>query len=77
VSYWIKRIILKSGEVVTERELLPSENLFEGTTPVVGDTLRVRCRGREFPARVVWGNWPGGDIKNPDAKPHSLRVEEI
>ena len=77
MSYWIKRIALKSGEVVTERELLPTENLFEGTVPVVGDTLRVRCRGREFPARVVWGNWPGRDMKSPYGKPHPLRVEEI
>ena len=74
MKYWIKRIILKSGELVTEHELLPTENIFEGTPPVVGDVLSVRCRDREFSARVVWGNWP--------AREHSedsvvfLRVQE-
>ncbi len=77
MEYWVKRIILKSGEVVTERELLPTENLFKGMVPVVGDTLTVRCRGREFAARVVWGNWPGRIIETPQRKPHPLRVEEI
>ena len=46
MKYQIKRIQLKSGELVNERELLPAENLFEGTPPTVGDILNVRCRGR-------------------------------
>ena len=55
----VKRIGLKTGEVVTERELRGDENLFEGPAPVVGDTLTVACRGRTFAARIVWGNGPG------------------
>ncbi len=61
MPYWVKRIALKSGELVTERELRQDENLFDGPAPVVGDTMTVTCRGRTFPARVVWGNWPGRD----------------
>jgi hypothetical protein len=77
MKYWVKRIVLKSGEVITERELLPTENLFEGNPPVIGDTLSVSCRGREFRARVIWGNWPGRNDKLPDSVTVPLRVEEI
>lgn len=59
MRYWIKRIALKSGEVVTEAELREDENLFDGQVPVVGDTVEVECRGRKFRAEVVNGNWPG------------------
>jgi len=76
MKYWVKRIMLKSGELVTERELLPTENLFEGQPPVVGDRLTVRCRGREFRAEVVWGNWPGRTATLPDSAIVPLRVEE-
>jgi hypothetical protein len=77
MKYWVKRIILKSGELVTERELSPTENLFEGKPPVVGDTLKVRCRGRDFSTKVVWGNWPGRADKLPEDAVVPLRVEEI
>lgn len=77
MKYWVKRIILKSGEVVTERELLPTENLFEGKPPIVGDEIAVSCRGRTFPAKVVWGNWPINLGTRDPEKPVLLRVEEI
>lgn len=75
MSYWIKRIALRSGEVVTERELRPDENHHEGPPPVVGDEVTVQCRGRTFRARVVWGNWPGRAHDAGRIVP--LRVEEI
>lgn len=59
MAYWVKRIALKSGEVVTESELREDENLFDGPVPVVGDLIEVQCRGRKFTAEVTWGNWPG------------------
>ncbi|MDH6258017.1 hypothetical protein M2427_001910 [Bradyrhizobium sp. BR13661] len=59
MPYWVKRIKLKSGELLTERELGRDENYFEGTAPVVGDVISVRCRGRDFDVRIVSGNWPG------------------
>ena len=74
MPYWVKRILLRSGEVVTERELSPGQNNFAGPAPVVGDVLTVTCRGREFQAKVIWGNWPGrehGDAIVP------IRVEEL
>jgi len=58
-GYWIKRIVLKDGEVVTERELREDENRFEGPVPVVGDLIEVDCRGRKFMAEVISGNRPG------------------
>jgi hypothetical protein len=59
MGYWIKRIVLKTGEVVTEAELREDENRFDGPTPVVGDMVEVECRGRKFTAKVVSGNWLG------------------
>ena len=75
MTYWVKRIILRDDEIVTERELRHDENLFEGPAPVVGEKMTVTCRGRKFEARVVWGNWPGRDTNEATIIP--LRVEEI
>jgi hypothetical protein len=74
MAYWVKRVLLKTGEVVTERS---DENLFQGQAPVAGDKLTVICRGRSFEARVIWGNWQG---RNEGRAPNvvvPLRVEEI
>lgn len=77
MAYWVKRIGLKSGELVTERELRPDENYFDGEPPVVGDEITVNCRGRSFRAKVVWGNWAiNKGIRDPN-KTVPLRVEEV
>jgi len=76
MAYWVKRILLRSGELVTERELRPDENRFEGPAPVVGDLLTVTCRGRMFESRVVWGYWPGRNDTRNDEIVVPLRVEE-
>lgn len=75
MGYWIKRIALKTGEVVTEQELRDDENRFDGPAPVVGDVLRVEYRGRQFSAKVIWGNWP--DQRHSDDAIVPLRVSEI
>jgi hypothetical protein len=75
MAYWINRIILKTGEVVTERELRADENRFDGLPPVIGDLVEVVCRGRKFTAKVLWGNWPGR-VYPPDVVV-SLRVYEL
>ncbi len=62
---------------MTERELRPDENLFDGPAPVVGEQLRVTCRGREFDAKVIWGNWPGRDESRGPSVTVPLMVEEI
>jgi hypothetical protein len=77
MPYWVKRICLKTGEIVTERELRQDENFFEGEALVVGDELTVTCRGRSFSAKVVWGNWPGRNEGRPPEAVVPLRVEEI
>jgi hypothetical protein len=76
MTYWIKRILLKSGELITEKELRPDENIFEDTTPVVGDTLLVKCRGRSFKAIVIWGNWTSSPARGANVV-IPLRVQEI
>ena len=75
MAYWIKRIVLKSGEVVTERELREDENRFDGPVPVVGDLVEVECRGRQFTATVITGSWPGRDHPANSVVP--LRVAEL
>jgi len=83
MSFWVKRIRLKTGEVVTEKELGRDANFSKETAPVVGDEITVSCRGRKFQARVIWGNWPGHDAwagheaKRPVDPVVPLRVEEI
>ena len=77
MKYWVKRIKLRSGEIVTERELSSTDNLFEGPVPVVGDEMTVACRGRSFRAKVVWGNWPINVGLRDVSKVVPLRVEEI
>ncbi len=77
MPYWVKRIMLKTGEVVTERELRRDENLFDGPAPVVGDQLTITCRGREFEAKVIWGNWPGRNETRDPSVIVPLRVEEF
>ena len=83
MPYWVKRIRLKTGEVVTEKELGPDANRSTDAAPVVGDVIAVTCRGRTFQARVIWGNWPGHDAwaghedKRPAVDVVPLRVEEI
>ena len=77
MPYWVKRIALKSGEVVTERELRRDENMFDGSAPVVGDKMMVACRGRTFEAKVIWGNWPGRNDGRDPSLIVPLRVEEL
>lgn len=75
MSYWIKRIALQSGEVVTEHELREDENRFEGRPPVVGELVEVECRGRKFQAKVIWGSW--ADRTHTDDAVVPLRVAEV
>jgi hypothetical protein len=76
MTYWVKRILLRTGELVTERELRPDENIFEGQAPMAGDKIRVTCRGREFEATVIVGRFPGRrDVDSDTIYP--VRVEEI
>lgn len=75
MGYWIKRIMLRSGEIVTERELREDENRFDGPVPVIGDFVEVECRGRKFTAEVIWGNWSGRVRPADTIVP--LRVAEI
>jgi len=75
MTYWVKRIQLKSGEVITERDLKLDQNHFLEPAPVVGDVITVTYNGRSFPAKVIWGNWP--DREHDPATVVPIRVEEI
>lgn len=55
MKYWISRIALKTGEVVTDKELREDQNRFDGPAPATGDVIEVECRGRKFMAEVVRG----------------------
>ena len=77
MPYWVKRIVLKSGELVTEHELGIDQAIAHTTPIVIGDVISVVCRGRTFPARVVWGDWPGRDKDRDPSTMVPLRVEEL
>ena len=75
MPYWVKRICLKSGELVTEKELGRDENYSSDAAPIVGEVINVCCRGRNFDAKVVWGNWAGRTYPAGTVVP--LRVEAV
>jgi hypothetical protein len=76
MAYWVKRILLKTGELITERELRADENLFDGMAPIAGETLQVTFRGRSFVAEVVVGRFP--DRPAPiEEMVYPIRVREI
>jgi hypothetical protein len=77
MAFWVSRIVLKSGELATERELRLDENYFDGPAPVVGDRLTVLYQGRAFEAEVIWGNWPGLNEKRNPSDVARLRVAEV
>ncbi len=67
--------MLKNGDLLTERELNPHELTFSGDPLVVGDILTITLGDRTFPAKVVWGNWPGR--AHPPSTIVPLRVQEL
>ena len=75
--YRIKRILLKTGELLTEHETMADNYLFNGIPPVAGEVLEVTCRGRTFQARVIWGNWQGRNDEYNSQTIVPLRVEEL
>ena len=77
MPFWVKRVLLKSGQIVTERELRSDQNRHNGPAPVVGDIIRVECQGRQFNAKVIWGNWQGRDDSREPTDVVPLRVEEL
>ena len=74
MPYWVKRIMLKTGELVTEKELSRDENFSTGPAPFVGDELVFTVRGRTLRS---WGNWNDGKVRNPPIWVVELRAEEI
>lgn len=77
MAYWVKRIQLKSGQLVTERELRKDENFSNADAPVVGDIIEVSFNGRTFLADVIWGNWPGRNEQRDPGTVVPIRVREI
>jgi hypothetical protein len=76
MAYWVKRILLRSGEFVKEGELTRAISSYEGRPPVVGDEIVVRCRGKEMKVRIIWGNWPGRIAEDDDTLV-PIRAEEL
>jgi hypothetical protein len=77
MSYWVQRIVLGSGEVVTERELKGDENYSDETPPVMGDRMTVTCRGRLFAAEVIKGPTREQRERGLPAGVYPLRVSEV
>jgi hypothetical protein len=75
MPYEVKRIILKSGELITERDPQRDATVFDGPIPIVGDIITATYRGRRFSAKVIWGNWL--DRPHADDVVVPLRVQEV
>jgi hypothetical protein len=71
MTYWVKRIALKNGEIVTERELRQDENLFEGPVPVVGDKLTVSAVVENLKRGSFGAIGRDGDLMRPEQLCHS------
>jgi hypothetical protein len=76
MPYRIKRIILKSGELVTERTLPNGGILVDAEAPVVGDVVETVVHGQSTMAEIVWGNWADRRQRNPDVIV-PLRAKEL
>lgn len=67
MPYRIKRILLKTGELLTERTLPDGGILADAEAPVVGDVVETTVFGRPMKVEIVWGHWAGRRPHNPDA----------
>lgn len=77
MTYLVKRIVLKDGRLLTERDLDAPAYTFEGAPPVVGEVLEFLHGGRPFSAKVIWGNWPGQSEQRHPSEIVPIRVEEL
>jgi len=65
MPYRIKRILLKTGEIVTERTLPNGGILVDGEAPVVGDVVETIVRGQPMKVEIIWGHWADRRSRNP------------
>ena len=77
MTYLVKRIVLKDGQLLTERELDARDYTFDGPTPIVGDVIDVSLNGRPFSAEVIWGNWAGQSEQRHPLEIVPIRVREL
>ena len=77
MTYLVKRIVLKDGKLLTERDLDSRAYTFEGPPPVVGDVVEFPHDGRPLSAKVIWGNWPGQSEQRHPLEIVPIRVEEL
>lgn len=77
MPYWVKRIIIASGEVVAEGELRDDENASEDIPPLMGEKISVTCRGRTFEAIVVKGPTKEQRDRGVPEGTWPLRVSEL
>ncbi|MGX8008101.1 hypothetical protein ACVDG8_003385 [Mesorhizobium sp. ORM8.1] len=76
MPYRIKRILLKTGEIITERTLPKGGILIDADAPVVGDVVETIVRGQSMKVEIIWGNWADRRQQNPDVIV-PLRAKEL
>jgi hypothetical protein len=57
MPYIVQRIILKSGELITEKALPNGGTLVNANSPVVGDVLEISVNGKTMMVEIIWGRW--------------------
>lgn len=76
MPYRIKRILLKSGEILTERALPDGGTVIQGPAPVVGDVVETAVRGHTMKVEIIWGHWAERRSLDPDVVV-PLRAKEL
>lgn len=75
MAYRIRRVLLRSGQILKERDLDAVCPVVEGHPPGLGDTMTVSLFGRRVPVEVIWGDWAGRTGDPVAVVP--LRVKEV
>ncbi|WP_044547840.1 hypothetical protein [Mesorhizobium japonicum] len=76
MPYIVQRIILKSGEIITERALPNGGTLVNADSPVVGDVLEISLNGKIMMIEIIWGRWAEHEDIDPEHV-FRLRAKEL
>lgn len=75
-TYWVSRLMLKSGVLVTEKDMPQNQNILREVFLEVGNEITIEYQGKKMLTRIGWINIRNeSDPFNPSM--NHIRVEEI
>jgi hypothetical protein len=57
MPYVVKRIITKSGKIISEKTQPNGGVIIDSESPVVGDVIAIQVDGKEMMVEMIWGRW--------------------